>query len=77
MVMRNAICLVFGICNDIACDSESEFHLQPSEYRMEELRESSAVLNLADFDRLVFKTCVLVRLSIPSCALLLRDRGKI
>jgi hypothetical protein len=76
MVIRNAIRLVLGIDNDIACATEPEFHLQPNEYRMEELRESIAVLDLAEFDRMAFVICVLERLSILDCALLLRRSPK-
>jgi DNA-directed RNA polymerase specialized sigma24 family protein len=40
------------------------------------LRESRAVLELPEFDRLVFVICVLERLSILDCALLLRKSPK-
>jgi len=76
MVIRNAIYLVLGINNDFAQDVESEFHLQPRRYRPGELRESLAVLELPEFDRLVFVICVLERLSILDCALLLRKSPK-
>ncbi len=76
MVIRNAIRLVLGIDNDIACDTEAEFHLQPRAYRIEEPRESIAVLDMAEFDRMVFVICVLERLSIMDCALLLRRSPK-
>ena len=76
MVIRNAIRLILEIDNDIACGTESEFHLQASEYRIEELRESVAVLDLPHLDRLVFVICVLERLSILDCALLLRRSPK-
>jgi hypothetical protein len=76
MVIRNAIRLVLGIDNDFACDAGCEFHLQPSGYRTEELRESVDVLDLPDVDRLAFVICVLERLSILDCALLLRRSPK-
>jgi hypothetical protein len=76
MIIRNAIHLVWGIDNDFARDTESEFHLQPSEYRIEELWESIAVLDLANFERMVFVICVLERLSTLDCALLLRRSPK-
>ena len=76
MVIRNAIRLVLGIDNDNACDAGCEFHLQPSGYRTEELRESVAVLDLPDVDRLAFVICFLERLSILDCALLLRKSPK-
>jgi hypothetical protein len=76
MFIKHAIHLVLGINNEFARDVESEFHLQPSQYRIEELRESIAVLELPDFDRLVFVICVLERLSILDCALLLRKSPK-
>jgi hypothetical protein len=50
--------------------------LQPSEYRIEALRESAAIFDLPDFDRLVFVICVLERYSILDCALLLRRSPK-
>jgi len=76
MVIRNAIQEVLGINNDFARNVESEFHLQPSQYRLGELRESLAVLEMPEFDRLVFVICVLERLSILDCALLLRKSPK-
>jgi hypothetical protein len=79
-VIRNAIRLVLGKKNskpdDIASEAASGFYLQPSEYRIEELRESLAVLDLPDFDRLVFVICVLERYSILDCALLMRKSPK-
>jgi DNA-directed RNA polymerase specialized sigma24 family protein len=76
MVIRNAIHLVLSIDNDFARDTGFEFHLQPSAYRLSELRESAAILDLPDFDRLAFVICVLERLSILDCALLLRKSPK-
>ena len=76
MVIQNAIRLVLGIHNDNGCDTGCDFHLQPSQYRIEELLESIAVLELSDFDRLIFVICVLERLSILDCALLLRRSPK-
>ena len=76
MVIRNAIQLVLGIESDLAGDGKSEFHLQPSEFRIEELRESVEILDLPDFDRLVFVMCVLERLSFLDCALLLKKSPK-
>jgi hypothetical protein len=76
MVVRNAIHLVLGIDNDFARDTDSEFHLQPSAHRLSELRESAAILDLPDFDRLAFVICVLERNSILDCALLLRKSPK-
>jgi hypothetical protein len=75
-VIRIAIQEVLCINNDLARDVESEFHLQPSRYRLGELRESRAVLELPEFDRLAFVICVLERLSILDCALLLRKSPK-
>jgi hypothetical protein len=76
MVIRNAIQVVLGIDNEFARDTECEFHLQASRYRIDELRESFAILDLAEVDRLVFVICVLERLSILDCALLLRKSPK-
>lgn len=73
MIMRNAIRLVLGIDNDTASETESELHLQPSKYRIVELQESVAILELSDFDRLAFVICVLERLLILDCALLMRS----
>ena len=76
MVIRGAIRIVLGIDNDHVSDERSEFHLQPTAYRIEELRESIAVLDLPDFDRIAFVICVLERLSVLDCALLLRTSPK-
>jgi DNA-directed RNA polymerase specialized sigma24 family protein len=80
MVVRNAIRLVLGTDhatpNDIDSETEPGFHLQPSEYRIEALRDSLAILELPDFDRLVFVICVLERYSILDCALLLKRSQK-
>jgi DNA-directed RNA polymerase specialized sigma24 family protein len=76
MVIKHAIQLVLGINNEFARDAESEFHLQPSRYPIEELRESVAILALPNFDRLALVICVLERLSILDCALLLRKSPK-
>lgn len=76
MVVRNAIRLVFGIENDIQCETGRDFHLQPSEYHIEALRGSVAIRDLPDFDRLVFVLCVLERYSILDCAQLLRRSPK-
>lgn len=79
-VIRNAILLVLGADNtipsDIDCEAVSDFHLQPTEYRIEALRNSLAILVLPDFDRLVFVICVLERYSILDCALLLKSSPK-
>jgi len=75
-VIRNAIRQVLDkektLCHGVRRDMEPEFHLQPSEYRIEDLQESLAVLDLPDLDRLVFVICVLERYSILDCALLMR-----
>jgi hypothetical protein len=76
MVIKRAIQLVLGINNEFARDAESEFHLQPNRYPIEVLRESVAILALPEFDRLAFVICVLERLSILDCALLLRKSPK-
>jgi DNA-directed RNA polymerase specialized sigma24 family protein len=72
MVMRNAIRLVWETPRDILGESAFEFYLQPSEHRLEAMRESIAILTLPGFDRLAFVICVLERYSILDCALLLR-----
>lgn len=76
MVIGNAIRLVLGIENYNACNMGCEIHLQPTKYRTKELRESVAILELPDFDRLVFVTCVLERLCLLDCALLMRKSPK-
>ena len=80
MVIRNAIRLVLGaekaIPIDIYGEAGPDFHLQSGEFRMEELDNSLAILELPDFDRLVFVICVLERYSILDCALLLKRATK-
>ena len=80
MVVCNAIRLVLetedAIPNGIDSEDEPNFHLQPSDYRIEALQDSLAVLALPDFDRLVFMICVLERYSILDCALLLKRSPK-
>jgi hypothetical protein len=80
MVICNAISLVFGTENAIpdnsSSETSSEIHLFPSVYRFEPLRESLAILELPDLERLVFVICILERYSIQDCALLLRRSPK-
>jgi len=76
MLIQNAIRQVLGIDNDSGSHTGRDLHLQPTRYGIEELRESIAVLELPNFDRLVFVICVLERLSILDCALLLRRSPK-
>jgi len=76
MVVRNAIRLVLGRENDIPCEALSEVCTQPSQYRIEVLQESVAILGLPDFDRLAFVICVLERYSILDGAMLLRKTPK-
>lgn len=80
MVVCNAIRLVMGTEGASPGIDESnigpEIHLRPSEYRIEALRESLAILELPDLDRLVFVICVLERYPILDCALLLRRSVK-
>jgi hypothetical protein len=80
MVVRNAIRLVLetedGMPNDVCSEAGPDFHLQPREYRIEALRDSLAILELPDFDRLVFVICVLERYSILDGALLLKRSPK-
>lgn len=75
MVVRNAIHVVLGNkeggADDICDETGLDFHLQPSEYRLDGLQESPAILSLPDFDRLVFVICALERYSVLDCALLL------
>jgi hypothetical protein len=80
MVVRNAIRLVLetedGMPNDVRSEAGPDFHFQSREYRIEALRDSLAILELPDFDRLVFVICVLERYSILDCALLLKRSPK-
>ena len=75
-MIRNAIRLVLGansiVPGNIDCEEVSDFHLQPTEYRIEALRNSLSILRLPDLDRLIFVICVLERYSILDCALLLK-----
>jgi len=79
-IIRNAIRLVFGTENQLHDDSYSDagpdFHLQARDNRSEALRDSLAILELPDFDRVVFVICVLERYSILDCALLLKRSPK-
>ena len=49
---------------------------QPNRYRATAVPESLAVLNLPDFDRLVYVICVLEHYSVAHCALLLSRSEK-
>jgi DNA-directed RNA polymerase specialized sigma24 family protein len=75
-VIRNAIRMVLEAKNanpnDIPGEAGPAFLPQPREYSIGALRDSLAILELPDFDRLVFVTCVLERYSILDCALLLK-----
>jgi hypothetical protein len=80
MVISNAIRLVLetedAMRSHICSEAGTDFHLQPSEDRIEALRDSLAILTLPDFDRIVFVICVLERYSILDCALLLKRSPK-
>jgi DNA-directed RNA polymerase specialized sigma24 family protein len=76
MVIRNAIHVVLGVNDEFVREEESVFHLQPRRDLVNELRESLPIMELSEFDRLVFVTCVLEHLSILDCALLLRKSPK-
>jgi len=72
LVIRNAIRLAWGPQNDILCDPEFHFYLQPNGYALEPLQESTAIFGLPVLDRLAFVICVLERYSILDCAVFLR-----
>ncbi len=72
MVIRNAMRLVLGIENEILCEAGLDFSLQPRELPIDALRDSAAIRNLPDLDRVAFVICVVERYSILDCALLLR-----
>lgn len=71
-VIRNAIHLVQGKESakpgGSLSETTSNVQSQPSEYRITAVPESLAVLDLPDFDRLVFVICVLEHYSIVDCA---------
>jgi DNA-directed RNA polymerase specialized sigma24 family protein len=75
VVIRNAIHLVRAEENrkpgGSLGETTSYVQSQPNQYRTTAVPESLAVLNLPDFDRLVFVICVLEHYSIDHCALLL------
>jgi hypothetical protein len=76
-VVRIAVHLVSGTENARPDELYAEvgpddFHLQPSEFELEDLRDSLAILALPDFERLVFVICVLERYSVLNCSLLLK-----
>ncbi len=73
VVIRHAIRVTWRTTNDILCKRDFEFHLQPSRYSSDALRESIAILGLPVLDRLAFVICVLERYSILDCALLLKQ----
>lgn len=76
MVVRNAIRLVLGIENGIPGGTGVDIYLQPSDRRADALRESSAILQLPDVDRMALVICILERYSVLDCALLLRKSPK-
>ena len=74
LVVRNAIRLVLGTESEIYEDSESIFCLPASDDLRDSLRDSVAIFQLDDFDRLAFVICVFERYSPLDCALLLRTK---
>ena len=72
LVIRNAVRLLWGTPDDILCNPDFEFYLQPGGYALDLLRESIAILGLPVLDRLAFVICVLERFSVPDCAVFLR-----
>jgi DNA-directed RNA polymerase specialized sigma24 family protein len=79
-VIRNAIRVVLSTDNatpdTINSETGPDFRLQLREYRIEALQDSLAILELPDFDRLVFVICVLERYAALDCALLLNRSPK-
>jgi hypothetical protein len=71
MVVRSAIRLVLGAESGIHDESESIFCLPACDDLRNSLRDSLAILQLDDFDRLAFVICVFERYSPLDCALLL------
>ena len=72
MVIRNAMRSVLGIENELLCEAGLDFPLQPREFPIDVLRDSVAIRNLPDLDRVAFVICVVERYSVLACALLLR-----
>jgi len=70
MVIRNAIHLAQHP------NSDEDGHFEQVDLQFGEEEQSSAILCLPKFDRLAFVICVLERLSVPDCALLLRSTPK-
>jgi DNA-directed RNA polymerase specialized sigma24 family protein len=75
VMIRQAIHLVQGEENrkpgGSLSETTSSVQSRPNEHRTTAVPESLAVLNLPDFDRLVFVICVLEHYSLVDCALLL------
>jgi hypothetical protein len=80
VVIRNAIHLVHAEENRKPGGSlgktTSHAQSQPNQYRTTAVPESLAVLNLPDFDRLVYVICVLEHYSVAHCAFLLSRSEK-
>jgi hypothetical protein len=71
MVVRNAIRLVLGKETETHHETGFAFYPRASDDLTYWLRESRAILQLSDFDRLAFVICVFERYSPLDCALLL------
>jgi DNA-directed RNA polymerase specialized sigma24 family protein len=80
VVIRNAIHLVQAQesrkPDGSLAPTTSYVQSQPNQYRTTAAPESLAVLNLPDFDRLVYAICVLEHYSVAHCALLLSRSDK-
>jgi len=70
MVVRNAIHLAQR------SNGDEDGHFEQVDLQFGEEEKSSTILCLPMFDRLAFVICVLERLSVPDCALLLRSTPK-
>jgi hypothetical protein len=76
MVVRSAIRLVLGAESGIHDESESIFCLPACDDLRNSLRDSLAILQLDDFDRLAFVICVFERYALLDCALLMKTTPK-
>jgi DNA-directed RNA polymerase specialized sigma24 family protein len=76
MVVRNAIRLVLGKETETHHETGFAFYPRASDDLTHWLRESLAILQLNDFDRLAFVICVFERYALLDCALLLRTTPK-
>jgi hypothetical protein len=76
MVVRNAIRLVLEKETETCHETEFAFYQRTSDDLSYWVRESVAILQLDDFDRLAFVICVFERYALLDCALLMKTTPK-